>query len=84
VGWACGAALGVARIVWGRRCVGDRSVGGSLVGWVLGFCGGLGKLTPSSPATFAESILCKMELRNIHKMSVAKVVSVQLIVITRF
>ena len=37
--WACGVALGVARIVWGRRCVGDRSVGGALVGWVLGFCG---------------------------------------------
>ena len=28
MGWACGAALGVARLVWGRRCVGDRSVGG--------------------------------------------------------
>ena len=37
--WACGAAVGETGLVWGLGCVGDRSVGGALVGWVFSFCG---------------------------------------------
>ena len=75
--WAFGVALGDTRLDWGRGCVGDRSVGGALVGWVLGFCGELGRLTPGSPSKF----LMAAFLRVFAKKVTAEICTVQPFVI---